>query len=110
LPLEVPGSRAHRPQIEPAGGISPAGLDDRAGGAPYPDGTMAHLSDKARASQQALRDASTQYQAVVDQVIEDPRGPFVERLRDAGERVAEAAARWALDYIDGAEPGSDGAG
>jgi len=67
---------------------------------------MVNLSDKARASQQALREASARYQTVVDQVIEDPRGAFVERLREAEERVAEAAARWALDYIEGAEPDS----
>jgi len=62
------------------------------------------LSEKARAAQQALREASTEYQAVVDRVIEDPRGPFVHKLREAEERVAEAAARWALEYIEGSEP------
>jgi hypothetical protein len=65
---------------------------------------MANLSDKAQASQQALRQASAYYQLVVDQVIEDPRGPFLERMREAEERVGEAAARWALDYMEGAEP------
>ena len=48
-------------------------------------------------------DASAQYQVVVDRVIEDPRGAFVHELREAEERVAEAAARWALEYVEGAE-------
>jgi hypothetical protein len=64
---------------------------------------MASLSTKAQAAQQALRDASSAYQEVVTRVIEDPRGPFVEHLRVAEERVAEAAARWALEYLEGAE-------
>ncbi len=67
---------------------------------------MTNLSEKARASQQNLREASAEYQAVVDQVIEDPRGQFVEKLRRAEERVSEAAARWALDYVEGVEPES----
>jgi hypothetical protein len=67
---------------------------------------MVNLSEKARAAQQALRDASADYQAVVDQVIEDPRGPFVHRLREAEARVAEVAALWALEYAEGAEPAS----
>jgi hypothetical protein len=70
---------------------------------------MENLSEKARASQQSLREASAAYQAVVDQVIEDPRGQFVEKLRRAEERVSEAAARWALDYVEGVEPDSSGA-
>ncbi len=70
----------------------------------YHDRTMVNLSDKARAAQQALRDASAAYQAVVDRVIENPRGPFVQELREAEERVAEAAASWALEYTEGAEP------
>jgi hypothetical protein len=69
---------------------------------------MANLSDKARAAQQALRDASANYQAVVDRVIEDPTGPFIKQLRDSEERVAEAAARWALQYAEGLEPPSVG--
>jgi hypothetical protein len=73
------------------------------GPAAYPGVIMAHLSDKAQAAQQALRDASARYQEVVASVIEDPRGPFVHRLREAEERVAEAAASWALEYIEGAE-------
>jgi len=64
---------------------------------------MVNLSEKARAAQQALRDASAEYQAVVNSVIEDPRGPFLEKLCEAEERVAETAARWALDYAEGAE-------
>jgi hypothetical protein len=75
----------------------------------YPDRTMVNLSDKAKAAQQALRDASAQYQVVVDRVIEDPRGAFVHELREAEERVAEAAARWALEYIEGAEFDTPGA-
>jgi len=70
---------------------------------------MANLSEKARASQQSLREASAEYQAVVDQVIDDPRGQFVEKLRRAEERVQEAATRWALDYVEGVEPDSSGA-
>jgi hypothetical protein len=66
------------------------------------------LSEKARASQQALRVASAEYQAVVDSVIENPRGPFLEKLREAEERVGEASARWALDYVEGFEPDSSG--
>jgi hypothetical protein len=62
---------------------------------------MTNLSDKARASQQALRDASAEYKKVVDQVIENPLGPFVHKLREAEERVAEAAASWALEYTEG---------
>jgi hypothetical protein len=61
------------------------------------------LSAKAQASQQALRDASDAYQSVVERVIEDPRSPFVHELRIAEERVAEAAARWALDFTEGVE-------
>ncbi len=72
--------------------------------AAYHDRTMVNLSDKARAAQQALREASAGYQAVVDHVIEDPRGPFSQKLREAEERVAEAAASWALEYAEGAEP------
>ncbi|MGD0083486.1 MAG: hypothetical protein ABSD78_09860 [Acidimicrobiales bacterium] len=69
---------------------------------------MENLSEKAQAAQQALREASAEYQAVVDRVIADPRGPFLEKLREAEERVDEAAARWALDYAEGAEPSSSG--
>jgi hypothetical protein len=69
---------------------------------------MVNLSDKARAAQQALKDASAAYQAVVDRVIEDPTGPFIKELRDAEERVAEAAASWALDYAEGVESPSVG--
>jgi hypothetical protein len=69
---------------------------------------MANLSEKARAAQQALRDASAKYQAVVDRVIEDPTGPFLKELRDNEERVAEAAASWALEYTEGVERPSVG--
>ena len=65
-----------------------------------------NLSDKARAAQQALREASAAYQEVVNRVIEDPRGQFSQRLREAEEHVAETAARWALEYAEGAEPPS----
>ena len=67
-----------------------------------------NLSEKAQASQQALREASAAYQALVERVIANPRGPFLEQLREAEERVGEAAARWALDYVEGAEPDSSG--
>ena len=69
---------------------------------------MANLSDKARAAQQSLREASAAYQAIVERVIEDPTGPFLKELRDAEERVAEAAASWALEYVEGVEPPSVG--
>ncbi len=75
-----------------------------AAGAPtYHGRTMVNLSDKARAAQQALREASTAYRAVVDRLIENPRGTFLHELREAEERVAEAAASWALEYAEGAE-------
>lgn len=67
---------------------------------------MDHLSDSARAAQQALRDAATQYQTVVEEVINDPQGQFVERLRHAEEHVSDAATRWALEYARGSEPSS----
>jgi hypothetical protein len=67
------------------------------------EGSMPSLSSKAQAAQQALKDASAAYQEIVARVIEDPRGPFLEQLRMAEERVAEAAARWALDYLEGVE-------
>jgi hypothetical protein len=69
---------------------------------------MVNLSQKARTAQQALREASAEYQKVVDRVIEDPRGPFVHALRAAEERVADAAARWALEYLEGAREESPG--
>jgi hypothetical protein len=67
---------------------------------------MVNLSENAQAAQQALRDASAEYQAVVEKVIENPRGPFVHELREAEEHVAEAAALWALEYAEGIEPDS----
>jgi hypothetical protein len=66
---------------------------------------MVNLSDKARAAQQALREASTAYQAVVDRLIENPQGHFLQELREAEERVAETAASWTLEYAEGAELG-----
>lgn len=69
---------------------------------------MVNLSDKAKAAQQALRDASAKYTAIVERVIEDPTGPFLKDLRDNEERVAEAAAAWALQYAEGVEPPSVG--
>lgn len=74
----------------------------------YPDPTMVNFSEKAQASQQALRQALAEYQAVVEQIIDDPRVPFVEKLRGSEERVAEAAARWVLDYVEDVEPGATG--
>jgi len=70
---------------------------------------MASLSEDARAAQQALRDASVEYQAIVDSLIENPQGQFLEKLREAEEHVAEAATLWALAYLKGAEPDSSGA-
>ncbi len=68
---------------------------------------MVTLSDKAQAAQQALREASAAYQALVERVIEDPRGPFIQKLREAEERVSETAASWALEYAEGAEPAAN---
>lgn len=65
---------------------------------------MANLSEKAQQAQQALRDAAAAYQAVVEEVVADPSGTFVERLRNAEMAVSDAAARWALEYAEGAEP------
>ncbi len=61
-----------------------------------------NLSERAQRAQDALRAASKEYQAIVDRMIADPRGPFVEKLREAEERVAETAARWALEFEEGA--------
>ena len=59
-----------------------------AAGAPaYHDRTMVNLSDKARAAQQALREASAAYQAVVDRLIENPTRTFSPRApRGRGTR------------------------
>jgi hypothetical protein len=65
---------------------------------------MVNLSDKAQSAQQALREAAAAYQALVERVIEDPRGPFIQKLREAEEHVSETAASWALEYAEGAEP------
>ena len=62
---------------------------------------MPALSAKAQASQQALREAAAAYTRVVDRVIEDPRGPFIAELREAEERVAEAAASYAIAFAEG---------
>jgi cell division septum initiation protein DivIVA len=63
---------------------------------------MTNLSERAQRAQEALRTAAKEYQVIVDRVIADPRGRFVEQLRQAEERVAEAASRWALEYEEGA--------
>jgi hypothetical protein len=63
---------------------------------------MTNLSERAQRAQDALRTAAKEYQVIVDQVIDNPRGPFVEKLRQAEERVSEAAARWALEFEEGA--------
>lgn len=63
-----------------------------------------NLSDDAKAAQQALRDAASKYQTVVEELVEDPTGEIVERLRHAEEKVSDAALRWALAYAEGAEP------
>jgi len=63
-----------------------------------------HLSDTAKAARQSVRDAAAQYQAVVEELIDDPTGQIVERLRHVEEQVSDAALRWALAYAEGAEP------
>jgi hypothetical protein len=63
---------------------------------------MTNLSEKAQRAQDALRAAAKEYQVIVERVIADPRGPFVEKLREAEERVSEAAARWAIEFEEGA--------
>jgi hypothetical protein len=62
---------------------------------------MDHLSESARAAQQELREAAANYQTVVEEVLENPRGEFIERLRHAEGRVSGAAAVWALEYSEG---------
>jgi hypothetical protein len=42
---------------------------------------------------------------VVDRLIENPQGHFLQELREAEERVAETAASWTLEYAEGAELG-----
>lgn len=59
------------------------------------------LSAKALACQQALRDAADSYTRIVARVIDDPRGPFIAELREAEERVGEAAASYALAFAEG---------
>jgi hypothetical protein len=90
------------PKLAALGGPRPQGCEAAGDPTAYPDQTMVNLSEKALAAQQALREASAAYQAVVDRVIENPRGQFVEKLREAEERVGETAARWALEYAEGA--------
>jgi hypothetical protein len=68
---------------------------------------MEHLSEKAQSARQALVDAAAEYQKVVDQVVEEPHGQYLERLRHAGENVAGAAARFVLEYTEGLEPDTD---
>lgn len=67
---------------------------------------MDNLSEKAAAARQGLRDASDEYNAVIAQVLDNPNGQYVERLRQAQEKVAGAAASWALAYVEGVEPSS----
>ena len=61
----------------------------------------AHLSEKAQAARQALRDAATAYSRVVERVLDDPRGPFIAELREAEEAVGEAAASYAIAFVEG---------
>lgn len=61
----------------------------------------AHLSDKARAAEEALRQAAGEYQAVIEEILRDPNGEIVERLRHAGEKVSGAALHWALANVEG---------
>lgn len=59
------------------------------------------LSAKAQSCRDALRKAADEYNQVVQAVIEDPRGAFIARLREAEERVGEAAASYALAFVEG---------
>lgn len=61
------------------------------------------LSAKAQACQEALRDAADAYAKLVERVIADPRGPFIAELREAEEKVGEAAASYALAFVEGDE-------
>lgn len=61
------------------------------------------LSAKAQSCREALRQAADAYAKVVEEVIEDPRGPFIARLREAEERVGETAAAYALAFVEGDE-------
>jgi hypothetical protein len=67
---------------------------------------MEQLSEKAQVARRTLQDAAAEYQKVVEEVLEHPRGEFVERLRHAEEKVSDAALRWALEYAEGAQPAS----
>ncbi|MGO8875015.1 MAG: hypothetical protein ACLQNG_04525 [Acidimicrobiales bacterium] len=60
-----------------------------------------NLSAKALACQQALREAADSYARIVARVVDDPRGPFIAELREAEERVGEAAASYALAFAEG---------
>jgi len=62
---------------------------------------MPALSAKAQACQESLREAADAYRRIVERVIEDPRGPFIAELREAEERVAEAAASYAIAFAEG---------
>ncbi|MGC9962991.1 MAG: hypothetical protein ABSE47_13950 [Acidimicrobiales bacterium] len=59
------------------------------------------LSGKAQAAQETLREAAAAYSQVVERVLGDPRGPFIAELREAEERVGEAAAAYALAFVGG---------
>ena len=59
------------------------------------------LSEKAQAAQQALREAAAAYSQVVERVLDDPRGPFIAELREAEEKVGEAAASYAIAFVEG---------
>lgn len=53
-----------------------------------------------------LRDAAAYYQTVVEEILSDPNGELVERLRHADEKVSGAALHWALAYAEGGgQPG-----
>jgi hypothetical protein len=60
---------------------------------------MPNLSTKALECQQALREAADAYRAVVEQILQDPRGQFIAHLREAEEKVGEAAASYALAFV-----------
>ncbi len=77
--------------------------DGSEGGTAGATGAAPDLSAKAQACRQALRQAADAYAAVVERVLANPRGPFIAQLREAEERVGEAAASYALAFVEGDE-------
>ncbi len=60
---------------------------------------MPNLSAKALQCQHALREAADAYKEIVEQILQDPRGQFIAQLREAEEKVGEAAASYALAFV-----------